>query len=64
MVAGAMNVDPGATGSASGFYGFSQMAVASGLTLAVGLWHDGTALPLAVVLLAASSTAAICLQRV
>lgn len=64
MVAGAMNVDPGATGSASGFYGFSQMAVASGLTLAVGLWHDGTALPLAVVLLAASCTAAICLQRI
>lgn len=64
MVAGAMNVDPGAAGSASGFYGFAQMATASVLTLAVGLWHDGTALPLAIVLLAASLTAAVCLQRV
>ena len=64
MVAGAMNVDPGAAGSASGLYGFSQMAVGAILTLAVGLWHDGTALPLAIVLIAASGTAAISLQRI
>lgn len=64
MVAGAMSVDPGAAGSASGLYGFSQMAVGALATLAVGLWHDGSAIPLAVVLIAASATAAIMLQRV
>lgn len=64
IVAGAMNVDPDAAGSASGLYGFSQMAFGAVFTLAVGLWHDGTALPLAVTLLVASSTAAISLQRV
>ncbi len=64
IVAGAMNVDPNAAGSASGLYGFSQMAVGAVLTLAVGLWHDGSALPLACVLLAASAMATISLQRV
>lgn len=64
IVAGAMNVDPRAAGSASGLYGFSQMAFGAVFTLSVGLWHDGTALPLAVTLLAASSTAAFSLQRV
>ena len=64
IVTGAMSVDPGAAGSASGLYGFSQMAIGALCTLAVGLWHDGSALPLAVVLCAASLTAAISLQRV
>ena len=64
IVTGAMGVDPGAAGSASGLYGFSQMAVGALCTLAVGLWHDGTALPLAVVLTAASLTAALSLSRV
>lgn len=64
VVAGAMNVDPDRAGAASGLYGFSQMAVGALLTLAVGLWHDGTALPLAAVLIAASASAAIALQRV
>lgn len=64
IVTGAMSVDPGAAGSASGLYGFCQMAVGAMCTLAVGLWHDGTALPLAVVLTVASVTAALSLQRV
>lgn len=64
MVAGAMGVDPDAAGSASGLYGFSQMAIGALATLAVGLWHDGSAIPLAVVLIAASATAGIMLQRV
>ena len=64
MVAGAMNVDPRAAGAASGLYGFTQMAFASCFTLAVGLWHDGTALPVAVVLVVASSLAVVSLQRV
>ena len=60
----AMSVDPGAAGSASGIYGFSQMTIGALCTLAVGLWHDGTALPLAVVLCGAALTAAISLRRV
>lgn len=64
ILTGAMNIDPAAAGSASGLYGFSQMAVGALCTLAVGLWHDGTALPLAVVLVVASSTAALALWRV
>lgn len=64
IVAAAMNVEPDAAGSASGLYGFSQMAVGAVCTLAVGVWHDGTALPLAAVLVAASLTSAVALQRV
>lgn len=64
IVAGAMGVDPAAAGSASGLYGFCQMAVGALCTLAVGLWHDGSALPLAVVLAVASLTSALALSRV
>ena len=64
MVAGAMNVDPQAAGSASGLYGFSQMTFGAMFTLAVGLWHASSALPLAVVLIVASGLAAVSLQRV
>lgn len=64
MVAGAMGIDPAAAGSASGLYGFSQMAIGALATLAVALWHDGSAVPLAVVLIAASGTAGLMLQRV
>ena len=63
IVAGAMNVDPDAAGSASGLYGFTQMAFGALFTLAVGLWHDGTALPLAVVLIVASGSAALARAR-
>ena len=64
IVAGAMNVEPGAAGSASGLYGFTQMAFGALFTLAVGLWHDGTALPLAAVLLFASVSGSVALHRV
>jgi DHA1 family bicyclomycin/chloramphenicol resistance-like MFS transporter len=64
IVTGVMSVDPGASGSASGLYGFCQMGVGALCTAAVGLWHDGTALPLAVVLIVASVTAAVSLSRV
>lgn len=64
LMSGALSVDPAAAGSASGLYGFSQMAVGALCTLAVGLWHDSSALALAVVLLAASLTAAAALHRV
>ncbi|WP_280960131.1 multidrug effflux MFS transporter [Enterovirga rhinocerotis] len=62
-VAGAMSVDPAAAGSASGLYGFCQMALGALATLAVGLWYDGTALPLSVVLTSVSVASAIALQR-
>lgn len=64
VVAGAMSLEPEGVGLASGLYGFSQMALGALLTLGVSLWQDGTALPLALTLLAASATAAIALQRV
>lgn len=64
IVTGVMSVDPAASGSASGLYGFCQMAAGAFCTLAVSLWHDGTALPLAVVLSVASITASIALSRV
>lgn len=64
VVAGVMNVDPRAAGSASSLYGFAQMAAGAGFTLAVGLWHDGSATPVAIVLLAAALLAALALQRV
>lgn len=63
MLSGAMSVDPAAAGSASGLYGFSQMACGALASFAVGLWHDGTALPLAVVLTVASLVSSITLQR-
>lgn len=64
IVTAAMSIEPAAAGTASGLYGFCQMAVGALCTLAVGLWHDGTALPLAVVLTVASLTAALSLSRV
>lgn len=63
-VAGLMNVDPRAAGSASSLYGFLQMMAGAAFTLAVALWHAASALPLAVTLLVASLAAMISLQRV
>ena len=63
-VAGLMNVDPRAAGSASSLYGFLQMMAGAGFTLAIALWHAASALPLAVTLLVASLAAMISLQRV
>lgn len=64
VVAGAMNVDPDAAGTASALYGCTQMLSGALVTLIVGLWHDGTAMPLAIVLSLACATAAVALQRV
>ena len=63
-VAGLMNVDPDAAGSASSLYGFTQMAFGALFTLAVALWHDGSATPVATTLLVASVLAALSLHRV
>ncbi|MGY2051891.1 multidrug effflux MFS transporter [Methylobacterium sp. JK268] len=62
-VAGLMNVDPHAAGAASSLYGFVQMTCGAVFTLAVAAWHDGTATPVAVTLLAAASLAALALRR-
>ena len=64
VAAGAMNIEPRAAGSASSLYGFSQMATGALFTLCVGFWHDGTATPVAAVLVFASVCAGIALQRV
>ncbi|KMO40209.1 multidrug transporter CflA [Methylobacterium variabile] len=63
-VAGLMNVDPHAAGSASSLYGFMQMAFGALFTLAVASWHDGSAMPVAATLLSAALVAAFALRRV
>ena len=63
-VAGLMNVDPHAAGAASSLYGFMQMTFGACFTLAVASWHDASATPVAVTLLAASLIAAFALRRV
>ena len=44
--AGALSVFPSRAGTASGFSGFAQMAVAALATQAVGVFQDGSALPM------------------
>ena len=61
-MAGLMNVDPRAAGSASSLYGFTQMSFGVGFSLVVSVWHDGTATPVAAVLLAAGLIAALSLR--
>ncbi|WP_287745551.1 multidrug effflux MFS transporter [Methylobacterium sp.] len=62
-VAGLMNVDPHAAGSASSLYGFLQMAFGAVFTLVVASWHDASATPLAVTLLGAALLAALALRQ-
>lgn len=46
-----MSVFPTAVGAASGVYGFAQMVYGALCTVAVGLWHAHSTLPVAVILL-------------
>lgn len=62
-VAGLMNVDPRAAGAASSLYGFTQMTFGAVFTDAVGLWHQGSATPVAATLLGAATVAAVALRR-
>lgn len=55
----AISVDPQRIGAAAGLYGCLQMTFGAFCTLLAGLWHDGSALPVAVILLASASTAQI-----
>jgi DHA1 family bicyclomycin/chloramphenicol resistance-like MFS transporter len=60
-MAGALNVDPTRAGSASALMGGSSFAVGAIASAAAGVLHDGTARPMAVVMLVslAGSAAAI-----
>ncbi len=63
-VAGLMNVDPDAAGSASSLYGFVSMGFGALYTVPVALFHGAGALPMALTLLFASCLAAAALHRV
>ncbi|NNM74926.1 multidrug effflux MFS transporter [Enterovirga aerilata] len=63
-VAGLMNVDPDAAGSASSLYGFIAMGFGALYTIPVAVFHGAGALPMALTLLFAASLAAFALHRV
>jgi DHA1 family bicyclomycin/chloramphenicol resistance-like MFS transporter len=63
-VAGLMNAAPNAIGAASSFYGFGQMSFGALATMVVALWNDGSALPVASVLVAAATLALVALHKV
>jgi DHA1 family bicyclomycin/chloramphenicol resistance-like MFS transporter len=48
---GAISAQPGIVGAASGLYGFTQMGYGAVCTAIVSVWHQGAALPTALVLL-------------
>jgi DHA1 family bicyclomycin/chloramphenicol resistance-like MFS transporter len=55
----AISVDPQRIGAASGLYGCLQMSFGAFCTLLAGLWHDASALPVAIILLTSATTAQI-----
>ena len=63
-VAGLMNVDPHAAGSASSLYGFTQMTFGALFTAAATAWPATSATPVALTLLAAGLIAGLSLRRV
>ena len=62
-VTGLMNAAPGAIGSASSLYGFAQMSFGAFVTLIVAVWHDGSALPVAIVLVTAAAAGQLALHK-
>jgi DHA1 family bicyclomycin/chloramphenicol resistance-like MFS transporter len=62
-VTGLMNAAPQAIGSASSLYGFAQMSFGALVTLIVAIWHDGSALPVAIVLVTAAAAGQLALHR-
>ena len=50
-LAGAVSVNPGAIGAASGLYGFIQMGYGMLCTVVVELWNPGAVYPVVAVLL-------------
>ncbi|MGH1592153.1 multidrug effflux MFS transporter [Methylobacterium phyllosphaerae] len=62
-VAGLMNVDPHAAGTASSLYGFTQMTFGALFTVAASAWPATSATPVALALLSAGLIAAFALRR-
>ena len=62
-VTGLMNAAPQAIGSASSLYGFAQMSFGALVTLIVALWHDGSALPVAIVLVTSAAAGQLALHK-
>lgn len=61
-MAGALNLDPRRAGSISALMGACSFATGAGAAAVVGLLHDGTARPMALVILAAMSGSALMLR--
>ncbi|WP_419813707.1 multidrug effflux MFS transporter [Glacieibacterium sp.] len=57
-LAGALSVDPLRSGSASGLFGASSFGAGAGSAAVAGAFHDGTPVPMAVVMLASLAAAA------
>jgi DHA1 family bicyclomycin/chloramphenicol resistance-like MFS transporter len=62
-VTGLMNAAPRAIGSASSLYGFAQMSFGAFVTLIVALWQDGSALPVAIVLVTSAAAGQLALHK-
>jgi hypothetical protein len=60
---GLMNAAPRAIGSASSLYGFAQMSFGAVVTLIVAVCHDGSALPVAIVLVTAAAAGQLALLK-
>lgn len=58
---GAMSTDPARIGAAAGLYGSLQMGFGALCTAITGAWHDGTSLPVAVLLTVSSITGQLAL---
>jgi DHA1 family bicyclomycin/chloramphenicol resistance-like MFS transporter len=59
---GAMSTDPQRIGAAAGLYGSLHMGFGAFCTAVTGVWHDGTALPVAVLLTVSSITGQLALM--
>jgi DHA1 family bicyclomycin/chloramphenicol resistance-like MFS transporter len=62
-VTGLMNAAPRAIGSASSLYGFAQMSFGALVTLIVAAWHDGSALPVAIILVTSAAAGQLALHK-
>jgi DHA1 family bicyclomycin/chloramphenicol resistance-like MFS transporter len=62
-VTGLMNAAPQAIGSASSLYGFAQMSFGALVTLIVAVWHDGSALPVAIILTTSAAAGQLALHK-
>jgi MFS transporter, DHA1 family, multidrug resistance protein len=61
-LSGAVSVNPHAIGAASGLYGFTQMAYGAFCTVIVEVWHPGSVLTVAVVLLGSALAGQVALS--